>query len=268
MRKYELGDLALMLGGVIAGLRDLKLADQLSISPSRPDFFLVLASNLDGLLIMCRSFDADPALIFQLVSLRDSVASSKERRPAVLQAQLSDAVDNVQHALESRLFMLVPPSRSPYWETPELFWRGSLAPFPKAIQVEALEAGACFAAARWTACVFHCMRIAEHGLRKLARLVGATITHDGKPYPVEFGEWEKIINAIKTKLAQVRQLPRGAKRERKLKFYSDAADHCSYMKDIWRNEISHARRTYNEAEALGAMHRVRDFMQLISKAPQ
>jgi hypothetical protein len=64
MHKYELGDLALMFGGVIAGLRDLKLADQLSILPTRPDFFFVLASNLDGLSIMCRSFDADPALIF------------------------------------------------------------------------------------------------------------------------------------------------------------------------------------------------------------
>jgi hypothetical protein len=268
MRKYELGDLALVLSGVIAGLRDLKIADQLSISTTRPDFFSILASNLDGLSIMCRSFDADPALIFQLVSLRDSVANGKERRPGVLHAQLNDAIEGVQHSLESRLFMLVPPGRSPYWETPELFWRGSLGSFPEAIQVEAIEAGACFAAARWTACVFHCMRIAEHGLRKLARLVGATITHNGKPYPVEFGEWEKIINAVKTKLAPIRQLPRGAKRERKLKFYSDAADHCSYMKDIWRNEISHARRNYNEAEALGAMHRVRDFMELISKPPR
>jgi hypothetical protein len=41
MHKYELGDLALMFGGVIAGLRDLKLADQLSILPTRPDFFFV-----------------------------------------------------------------------------------------------------------------------------------------------------------------------------------------------------------------------------------
>src|ERR1700739_687777 len=92
MRKYELGDLALMLSGVIAGLRDLKIADQLAISPTRPDFFSILASNLDGLSIMCRSFDADPALIFQLVSLRDSVASGKERPPGVLHAQLNDAV--------------------------------------------------------------------------------------------------------------------------------------------------------------------------------
>jgi hypothetical protein len=268
MRKYELGDLSLMLGGAIAGLRDLKIADQLSVSISRPDFFLILASNLDGLSIMCRSFDADPALIFQLVSLRDSVASGKERRPGVLHAQLNDVIDGVQHAFESRLFMIVPPSRSPYWETPELFWRGALESFPAAVQGEAVEAGACFAAARWTACVFHSMRIAEHGLRKLARLVGATITHDGKPYPVEFGEWEKIINAIKAKIATIRQTAKDAKRERKLKFYSDAADHCSYMKDIWRNEISHARRRYNEAEALGAMHRVRDFMQLIAKPPR
>src|SRR5258708_16349997 len=108
MHKYELGDLALMLSGVIAGLRDLKLADQLSIEPTRPNFFSVLASNLDGLSIMCRGFDADPALIFQIVSLRDSVAEGKERRPGVLQARLNDVIEGVQYAFESRLFMFVP----------------------------------------------------------------------------------------------------------------------------------------------------------------
>jgi hypothetical protein len=37
-----------------------------------------------------------------------------------------------------------------------------------------------------------------------------------------------------------------------------------YMKDIWRNELSHTRRRYNKAESLAVINRVRDFVQLIA----
>ena len=36
------------------------------------------------------------------------------------------------------------------------------------------------------------------------------------------------------------------------------------MKDIWRNEIMHTRRLYNDVEALSVIGRVRDFVQPIA----
>jgi hypothetical protein len=65
-------------------------------------------------------------------------------------------------------------------------------------------------------------------------------------------------------VSHVRQQRKGARRERSLQMYSSAADHCEYMKDIWRNELSHTRRRYNKADSLGAINRVRDFVQLIA----
>ena len=40
------------------------------------------------------------------------------------------------------------------------------------------------------------------------------------------------------------------------------------MKDIWRNDISHARRRYNKPETLGVLNRVQEFMKLLATEPQ
>jgi len=37
------------------------------------------------------------------------------------------------------------------------------------------------------------------------------------------------------------------------------------MKDIWRNEVSHARKRYNKAEALGVLGRVKEFVEPLAK---
>jgi hypothetical protein len=114
-----------------------------------------------------------------------------------------------------------------------------------------------------TASVFHLMRAAEFGLRALARKLRVKITHKGKNCPIEYGDWEKVITEIKNKIASSRTLPAGSKRQAKLEFYSDAADHCVFMKDIWRNNVSHTRRTYSDPEALAVLSRVKGFMDFL-----
>jgi formylglycine-generating enzyme required for sulfatase activity len=109
------------------------------------------------------------------------------------------------------------------------------------------------------------MRLAEHGLRKLAKRVHVTLNHKGKNYPVEYADWEAVITAIKNKITQSRQIPRGPKKVEELRFYSSAADQCEYMKDIWRNEISHTRRQYSKPESLAVINRVREFIESLSK---
>jgi len=37
------------------------------------------------------------------------------------------------------------------------------------------------------------------------------------------------------------------------------------MKDIWRNNMAHTRKPYNQTEAVGVMERVREFMQFLGK---
>jgi len=126
----------------------------------------------------------------------------------------------------------------------------------------------CYMLERNTATVFHAMRIAERGLRRLAKTLRVALIHHGNAQAVEFADWEKIITGIKGKIDVARRsLPPGSRREKRLMMYSDAADHCVFMKDIWRNNVSHTRKPYNASEALGVIERVRDFMIFLVGKP-
>lgn len=108
------------------------------------------------------------------------------------------------------------------------------------------------------------MRVAEYGLRSVAKAVRVRLVNKGARQPVEYADWQEVINGIRKAVAAARQLPHGPKKDKRLQFYSDAADQCEYMKDIWRNTISHTRRPYSTTEALGVMQRVEAFMTLLS----
>jgi hypothetical protein len=84
--------------------------------------------------------------------------------------------------------------------------------------------------------------------------------------PLEYGEWDQIITEIQKRIDGARSLPRNQERERQLELYAEANQHCLFMKDIFRNTVSHARKAYNDVEAESAMRRVKDFMQFLANA--
>ncbi len=178
--------------------------------------------------------------------------------------QLGLLRDSIRSELERHLFMYIPLAKAEYWQASGPFGKSFLPPDVGAAQWEIDEAGNCYTAGRNTACVFHSMRAAEHGLRKLARKLRVKLTHSGKAMPIEYGDWNDVTTAIKNRIAEARKLPRGAKRQAKLDAYSAAADHCEYMKEI-RNNISHARKSYKDGEALDALRQVLAFMQFLGK---
>jgi hypothetical protein len=129
------------------------------------------------------------------------------------------------------------------------------------------EAMYCYALERNTATVFHLMRIAEHGLRTLAKKLHVTfdLKHKGQIVRIEYADWQKVITAVKNKLDAISRTKVGLKRQMQLEKYSDAADHCVFMKDIWRNTAAHLRKAYSPSEAKAAMGRVHDFMEFVAK---
>ena len=72
--------------------------------------------------------------------------------------------------------------------------------------------------------------------------------------------------ANSSQITEIRKKPLGSKKEKALQFYSTAADSCEYMKDIWRNEISHSRhRSYTRGETIGVIERLRMFVTSIAE---
>jgi hypothetical protein len=262
MYEYKIGDLALMLGALSIVNRDLGTSDTLQQPICTDDFCNNLSLVLNGLAILCDNFDADPSLLEQIKTLEGELIEGKaDRRESVLRARLDGIGKSIENNLNARKFMFMPADHASYWNNPEIFGKYFILSFPEAASFEMLEVGKCFAAARGTACVFHCMRVAEYGLRKLARQLRVTIGDHGKKCPLEYGDWNKVITAVRNKISKIRQQPAGPKREKVLQYYSSAADQCEYLKDIWRNELMHTRRFYSKSETLGVINRVRDFIE-------
>ena len=169
----------------------------------------------------------------------------------------------VESELKARKFLYLPESQDRYFEKDQLFGEDVYQAFPDARE-DLTAAGTAFAMELYTASVVYLMRVAEYGLRKLARRMKIKIIDKATLIPLEYADWGKVVTAIQNEIVSVRKLPHGPKRQRRLEIYSDAADHCDYMKDIWRNTTAHARKSYIESEALATMDRVQAFMQFLS----
>ncbi len=181
----------------------------------------------------------------------------------LLTTELLHFQKDLNRELHRRKFAYIPFPNDKYFEQEELFGEGVYKKIPDARQ-DVKDAGNSMAVGLYTACVFHLMRIAEHGLRKLARRLKVKFLHNKKPSPLEEEDWEKLIVNIDGKIAAARQIPLKAKKREQLKLYSELAQHARYIRDIFRNDVSHTGDPYNEAEAKAALSRVRPFMQLIA----
>jgi len=183
-----------------------------------------------------------------------------------LQYELKVLRECIEADLEKRLFVFVEPKNVDLFTAIDDTWKQVLEVIPDA-KTDIEDAHIARMVELHTATIFHLMRVAEHGLRILAKKMRVSLDLKDKKgiVPVEYADWQKVITALKNKLTKIAVLKTGPKRQAQLEKYSDAADHCVFMKDIWRNTVSHARKPYKAADALGALERVRDFMRLVAR---
>lgn len=121
-----------------------------------------------------------------------------------------------------------------------------------------IEAAArCLALNEWTACVFHLMRVLEHGLRPMARHFNVSF---------DISSWHQVIQGIENGIAGLRNKQGLQASDRdEITYYSQAASQFRYFKDAWRNHVSHSREHYDERDAWQIFTHVREFMQHIAE---
>lgn len=140
-------------------------------------------------------------------------------------------------------------------------WASTIKAFPSA-KPEIDDAVDCYALGHSTASVFHLMRVAEYGLRALAR-ERQVILPKGKP--IEWGTWQDIMKEIDDSVKAIgRTAPAGPGKDAALSFYSGALGHFHAFKDTYRNMVMHVRKRYEDLEAEIALNHVRDFMNGMS----
>jgi hypothetical protein len=223
----------------------------------------IIATNIESIQRICK----DLGLSHSQEAAFDLVTKLRhDPRPyALLEAATrSEAlVESIRNEMMGHLYLTVPQGVAGYYDKEKLLGDAVFNAFPEA-RHDVRESGNCLACDNNTAAVFHLMRVAEHGLRNIAKKVGIKLIDKGKPQPIEYATWDKVITAINNKIIAAQKLPQGPRKSRSLQFHADAAENCSYIKE-WRNETSHTRTRYNCSEATSLLIRVRDFMCLLAE---
>lgn len=194
---------------------------------------------------------------------RDKIRRAKEEVSAdrfngpVASALFTEIIYDLFAELAEPMFLYIEQDKRRLYELKAPFGEHVAQAFPDSTR-DVAAAARCLALDEWTACVFHCMRVLEHGLRRVAG-------HFSVPFAVD--SWHKVLVAIEDGITRLRNQPNLTDDQRKeITLYSEAAAQFRYFKDAWRNHVSHGREHYDERDAARIYDHVRDFMQHMAKA--
>jgi hypothetical protein len=169
-----------------------------------------------------------------------------------LESLLFDLLKRINDELRGKLFFLVPSSRARFYRLNEtLLGRDLLDKLPS-LNEEAFEAGNCFALGRFTACVFHLMRLMETIVYKFATKLDA-------PFKVGEDTWGPILERVKTK---IEGMPRGLIKKK----YSSCYKLLDGVRE-WRNDLIHRQQNYSEERARDLIGTARLIAETFSMLP-
>lgn len=156
-------------------------------------------------------------------------------------------------------FIQVDIEHADYLDNAAVFGSAVMGMFPSAAP-DMEGAANCIAMELWTASVFHLMRVAEQGLRALARDRRIVVPRG----TLELANWEEIIRELEKAEDKIKDLPKTLARESQFEFYHSAMMDMRAIKNRYRNPVMHSRSWFNRHEALGARDRVFSLMQKLA----
>jgi hypothetical protein len=159
--------------------------------------------------------------------------------------------------LKRRTVLIVDPVRNDYFDQDNLFGVKVGTAFSKA-KDEIRRAGTAYALEDPDACMFHLMRVLEHGLLALAKRV----IHK-KPKTLTLKTWGKIIGAIDAQLLTQSKKVRTPRSATRTMQYAAIAKDYGYLKNAWRDVVMHGKSDFTDAGAHQTLTYVRGFMQNI-----
>ena len=215
----------------------------------------------------CRNLGLNGAATIARTLLRHL---SEDRECTIERAStLVDSLTDLMHdTFGKERFVFVPSDRQRFFEQDNLFRfpRRTRHPFTS-VRADIRSAGTCLALDLNTAAVYHAMRVAEIGLRALARHPRVRITNSkGKKQPVEWEEWQTVLREIESAIEQ--KYPQsGATKKTKAanrEFYRGLLAELQGFKDMYRNHVMHVRKDYTFPVAHEAVTNVGAFMRRLS----
>ena len=179
----------------------------------------------------------------------------------VLADRVGELVANLSTELSEDLYLLIGSHEKDAFLDPwAWFGKDTLRAFP-ALLSETRACVRCLVFHEWTASIYHAMIVFQSGLHWLADQLGLTF-----PNSIDVESWGTIIERIESEIRKLSQQPKTTARDEQLAFYSLMASHFFYVKEAWRNFVSHGRRHYDEREAREIVDNVRGFMSKVAES--
>ena len=151
----------------------------------------------------------------------------------------------------ARLFSMAPNKIAYFERSLDRFDTDVLLGFSSALD-DIDEAGKCFAMGRYTACVFHLMRVLERPINSLAKVL---LPDDPLP------NWGTVLKKIDTELARP---PKERTFQGDVQFFSEVAAEMRSVQHAWRNRVMHIDQLITEERARSIFEATIGFMNAVS----
>jgi len=181
----------------------------------------------------------------------DFIANKNQKQnPSELPIVTDEFMRRLKDEMKDQLLFILPSTHAKFYEIAGTFLgEDTLAQIPE-LREDAEEAGNCFAFGRYTACVFHLMRVMERCVQKMGRLLGLSeiFTYESA--------WQIILNKTRGAIKQRWSNERDPERIK----YESVISHLETVKIAWRNPIMHPKQTYTEEQASEVLGAVKTFV--------
>lgn len=168
--------------------------------------------------------------------------------------------ERIHDDFKNTVLIRIPAERASYYMATSLFGQEVADKFPLAAN-DIEEAGKCLALGRYTACVFHLMRVMEIGVKFLGRKMQVPLTDEKT--------WDAILRDLNTKIKGITSGSSGGKltgrKKAKRDKYAAAVAHLTHVKDAWRNRVAHPKDSYTDEQAEEVFRFVKTYMRYLAK---
>ncbi len=242
--------------------------------------FLSVFSNLDRLELILKNYGPHDTIRMD-TSLRDTVTDLHEQLKEMgltvssitarrlsettagatvsqgqFHSEIEELYSRVKDELGSKFWLHLDDNEALHYSGPsDVFGKEVVEIWPQ-LGSDLDEAGKCFAVARYTASVFHLMRVMEIALRDMGTAIGASIGDKDGWLKTLGDRLEPAINALPESTP--------LEKHRKQEFQQTRA-HLHAVRLAWRNDTMHPKSTYTKEEASELIAHVRTFLRSLAR---
>jgi hypothetical protein len=215
-----------------------------SIIPSDDEICISIVSGAEGL--RERLFEIDLG-IAALCAGRIIDCINNKGTIGELRILFGELNRRISDELSTHFIFMIPANRERFYKPPKPIFGECIASLLPELDEDISEAGKCFALSRYTACVFHLMRIMELCVQKFGDKLGVSLAGEKT--------WQVILDSVRAELK--RKYPSHSDPDRII--YEGIISHLESVKIAWRNPTMHPKNVYTEEQAKDIFESVRIF---------